>query len=71
MTVWQPLMICGLLSVIQGSLSALFPFDLVLTFGMRQFGMCQGVLDTGGKNLVSFDKHSPDKGMVFGALIPT
>ncbi len=35
------------------------------------YGMCQGVLDTGGKSLVSFDKHSPDKGIAFGVLIPT
>ena len=38
---------------------------------IRQFGMCQGVLDTGGESLVSFDKHSPESGKVLGALIPT
>ena len=44
---------------------------LILLHGALGSGMCQGVLDTGGKNLVSFDKHSPDMGTVFEALIPT
>ncbi len=34
-------------------------------------GMCQGVLDTGGNSLVSFDRHSPESGRVLGALMPT
>jgi len=33
--------------------------------------MCQGVLDTRGESLVSFDKHSPGSSKVFGALMPT
>ncbi len=36
-----------------------------------RYGMCQGVLDTDGESLVSFDRHSPESCKVLGALIPT